>query len=61
MTGRKLPPEVADLLTFRRGSRGPTDTEGLALLTAFIKIKNSSLRKTIIELVEKVAAADAKR
>ena len=58
---RKLPPEVADLLTFHRGPRDPPPTEGLALLKAFARIKNSLLRQTIVELVEKIAAADAKR
>ena len=57
----KIPPEVADLLAFRRGSRGPSPAEGLLLLKAFMRIKNSSLRQTIVELVEKIAAADSKR
>jgi hypothetical protein len=61
VTEGKLPPEVTDLLNLGRRSRGPSPAEGLALLRAFIRIKNSSLRHTIIELVKKVAAADDKR
>jgi hypothetical protein len=40
----KLPPEVVDLLAFRRGSDSLQPAESLALLKASIKIKNSSLR-----------------
>lgn len=53
----ELPPNVVDLLSFRQGSDGPEPAEGLALLKAFMRVKNPSLRKTIIELVEKIAAA----
>ena len=57
---KSLPPELAGLLSALQAAddpRGPTPTEGIRLLKAFLVIKESSLRAGIIDLVEKIAAA----
>jgi hypothetical protein len=54
---KKLPPELTRLLSTFQGPTAPSAIEGLQLMRAFMDIKNSSLRASIVELVEKIAAA----
>ena len=54
----KLPPEIAKLFAPRRNLDGPPPSEYLALLKAFLRIKDASLRQSIINIVENIATAE---
>jgi hypothetical protein len=58
MTERKLPPEIAALLNSFRGGGRVASGEGHLLLKAFVSIKDPSMRSSIVELVQKIAAAN---
>jgi hypothetical protein len=57
VTDKKLPPELARLLSSFEGSAGPSADEGLRLVKAFLRIEDAALRTTVVEIVEKIAAA----
>jgi hypothetical protein len=54
---KKLPPELARLLSSFEGSAGPSADEGLRLIKAFLRIEDAALRTTVVEIIEKIAAA----
>lgn len=57
----KSPSNVVDLLSFRQGPGGSVHAaEGLALVKAFLRIEDASLRQAIIQLVERIAAGECK-
>jgi hypothetical protein len=54
------PPNVVDFLSYRQGSGGPAPSEGLALIKAFIRIEDASMRQAITELVQRIADGHCK-
>ena len=61
MTDKKLPPELARLVSTFQSADGSSAAEGLLLIKAFVSIEDPSLRATIVELVVKIAAANASK
>jgi hypothetical protein len=51
----KCPPDLVDLPGFGQGLSDPSPAEGLALVKAFLRVSDLSLRQAIIQLVEKIA------
>jgi hypothetical protein len=54
---KKFPPELVRLLSSFEGPAGPSADEGLRLIKAFLRIEDATLRTTVVEIVEKIAAA----
>jgi hypothetical protein len=57
LTDKRLPHQLAVLVRSMKDDRGDASpAEGLRLIKAFLSIKNTAIRTTLIELVEKIAA-----